>query len=600
MKLCILYQRGFLFATLGFVSFLSRDYFVQGQEASKLSYEDPDDGINMVSPRRQQASSIEDYDALKTFHFNQVKNVRGTVRAVQTDGSTVTHSSVGATYQQLYGAAASAGLELVSASESSTPVTRASVDNLVHDESSDSRAGSNNDNRGLRGHQSLTKCVGERKIVQCLDGVDESVCKAQLVAAGVEVVADMPKTEFFAICVDSLAEADLVGKLTAVARIDDDPQRFLHTASETANFVRGLADDSLPYGVDLIKAPEFWSQYGSRGEGVKVCIIDSGLRATHEDIRGIDPLTGSDDFVTPWHEDGVGHGTHVAGIIAAQSNSVGVVGVAPGVSLHIVRFFDAYGIPTYASDLITAMNACADAGANVINMSLGGPVFQSAESYTAYSLRSQGILLVASSGNDGDESNAASYPAEYPDVMSVAALNSKSEIAHFSTYNDLVDVAAPGVDVWSTYKSGDSSYFPMSGTSMAAPHVAAAAALLWSAFSSKSVDEIRSALEQSAIDKGACGKDPLFGHGLVDVMAAADYLERGEKISEISGCKSVEVILQTDDWGNETSYHISPKGSESEYVYRGGPYRYNSPNTYTDVFDLPEGCYVMVLKDRGT
>eukprot|EP00934_Nitzschia_sp_Nitz4_P006439 Nitzschia sp. Nitz4//scaffold32_size149145//87021//89535//NITZ4_002886-RA/size149145-processed-gene-0.128-mRNA-1//-1//CDS//3329548090//6429//frame0 len=479
-------------------------------------------------------------------------------------------------------------------SEAQTPVTHSSLNSTPHD----------GGNRRLRGgtvtqqRRAVQGCQGERKIVQCLDGVEEEECKAQLVAAGVEVVADMPKTEFFAVCVDSQAEANLVAQLTDVAAIEDDPVRSpsVVAGSEVKRHLQ--SSQETPYGVNLVKAPEFWSQYGTTGEGKKICIIDSGLRRTHQDLKDIDDLTGAtdSDLVTPWYEDGSSHGTHVAGTIAAQSNSVGVVGVAPGVAIHIVRVFDDYG-DFSASGLVEAMNDCADADADVITMSLGGAVYNYAEATMASRLANQGILLVAASGNGADYDNAVNYPAAYSSVMSVGALNEDSEIASFSTHNSNVDIAGPGVSVLSTTSDSDYSYAEYDGTSMATPHVSAVAALLWSEFPNKSASQIRTALEKSATDVGACGKDRLFGHGLVNIMAAADYLERGTTAPELSGCTSVAVSLLTDDYGSETTYIITPKGDGDNIVYRGGPYTDGYQATYTDNFQLEEGCYSLTVLD---
>lgn len=458
--------------------------------------------------------------------------------------------------------------------------------------------------RALRGNAQTTihrrtmqQCNGIKKIVQCKDDVEESVCKQQLVDAGVEVVADMPKTAFFAICVDSQIEANLVAQITNVEGVEDDPPRTLSYVPGSV-VQRMLQGQTIPYGVNLVNAPDFWDRYDKRGDGVKVCVIDTGLRTSHEDIEGISSLTGTNDndLVTPWDEDTGSHGTHVTGTIAAQDNSAGVIGVAPDAGIHVIRVFDDSG-QFSASSLVEAMNACGEAGAKIISMSLGGTSSNIAEQWAVNSLQNQGILLVAASGNDGNGANSVEYPAGYEAVMSVGALDESVQIASFSTHNTAVDIAGPGVAVLSTTANNDRSYAEYSGTSMATPHVAAVAALLWSQFPQASVEEIRTALQESASDSGACGKDRLFGHGLVDATAAADYLENGSSAPEQSGCIDVKVELLTDDWGAETSYVITPKSDGSDIAYRGGPYPNNQRSTYTDNIQLQDGCYNIELRD---
>lgn len=509
-----------------------------------------------------------------------------------------------------------AGAKTVYKSNTSTPVTHSSL-RSIH-QSAQTKAQSHKDTSGnKRGTRGLTvetfqrrtnekKCNGIKKIVQCKDGVAEEVCKKHLVDAGVEVVSDMLNTTFFSICVDTQSEVDLVAELTDVEGVEDDPPRTLSYIPGSEEVVRNLQSFSqvVPYGVDLVNAPEFWQRYGKRGAGVKVCVIDTGLRATHEDIKDLD-LSGStsNNLVSEWYEDGNSHGTHIIGTIAGVDNGVGVVGVAPDASIHVVRVFDDSGQFT-ASSLVVAMNACADADANIISMSLGGPVSTFAERTTVRQLQNSGILLVAASGNDANGVNLVEYPSGYEEVMSVGAVDEDFKIADFSTHNTEVDIAGPGVSVLSATAASDRSYSKLSGTSMATPHIAGVAALLWSRFPNSSVDDIRDALEQSARDFGACGKDRLFGNGMVDAVAAAEYLESGGSSAapELSGCINVSVELKTDDYGQETTYTITPSSggffNQNEgIVYRGGPYQNGRRATYADNIQLQDGCYDLVWLD---
>ncbi|WP_440055220.1 S8 family serine peptidase [Pseudoalteromonas sp. T1lg65] len=200
--------------------------------------------------------------------------------------------------------------------------------------------------------------------------------------------------------------------------------------------------------------------------GMKVCVIDSGLDQSNPDfIWG--NITGDNDSGTGnWYEHGGPHGTHVAGTIGAADNNLGVVGMAPGVAMHIIKVFNAAGWG-YSSDLAHAANLCAQAGANIINMSLGGGGSNSTESNAFESFRNAGGLVVAAAGNDGN--NVRSYPAGYPSVMMIGANDADNQIADFSQFPSCasgkgknatedehicVEVTAGGVDTLSTYPAG--------------------------------------------------------------------------------------------------------------------------------------------------
>ena len=150
--------------------------------------------------------------------------------------------------------------------------------------------------------QESAPCTGTRKIVQCKDNVSESVCKDDLIKSGVQVLSDMPKTVFFAVCVDSEADAAIVAALTNVEGIEDDPVRtFSVVEGSMARRHLQVCEQVTPYGIEMVKAPEFWSRYnGNQGAGVKVCVIDTGLDVSHEDIRDAD-VSGSDSkgLLTP-------------------------------------------------------------------------------------------------------------------------------------------------------------------------------------------------------------------------------------------------------------------------------------------------------------
>lgn len=254
-----------------------------------------------------------------------------------------------------------------------------------------------------------------------------------------------------------------------------------------------------------------------------ICIIDSGYEIVHPDLPkdaiNADPGQGSSASY-PYDRDGCAHGTHVAGTISAIDNDEGVLGVFPGASdMKIVRVFrdDCYW--QYSSRLLDAANYCQAAGAKIITMSLGGGGASTIEQATFDNLVDDGMLVIASAGNSG---NSIMYPAYYESIISVGATDVNDNIASWSTYNDQVDVSAPGVGVRST--TGTSGYSTYSGTSMAAPHVSGIAMLLWNRNPTCTNLQIRQALEATAEDRGDPGRDDKYGHGVIRFHAADAWL----------------------------------------------------------------------------
>jgi subtilisin family serine protease len=196
--------------------------------------------------------------------------------------------------------------------------------------------------------------------------------------------------------------------------------------------------------------------------------------------------------------------------------------VSPGdVSLYILKVFGDNCVWTYGSAIFDAALRCRNAGANIISMSLGGDAYSAFEEMVFGDLYEQdGILSIAAAGNGGVTNYF--YPASHDSVISVAAVDQNNVVTSFSRHNDQVELAAPGVNIYSTSNTG--GYTSKSGTSMAAPHVSAAAALVWSADLSRTNAEIRGALGDTALDLGAAGRDDFYGLGLVQAYDAYRYL----------------------------------------------------------------------------
>jgi serine protease len=207
-----------------------------------------------------------------------------------------------------------------------------------------------------------------------------------------------------------------------------------------------------PYGISMVQANLVPA--ASDASNAMVCVIDSGYTLDHPDLPGTTGTMPTGDSDTggagDWAIDNCGHGTHVAGTIAALNNDVGVVGVIPGgnLPLHIVKVFGDSCSWTYSSDLIAALNKCAAAGAKIVSMSLGGALPTTLEEAAFNDAYTNGVLPIAAAGNGGN--TAISYPAGYSSVMSVGAVAQDGVIAWFSQQNADVELVAPGVGVLST------------------------------------------------------------------------------------------------------------------------------------------------------
>lgn len=333
-----------------------------------------------------------------------------------------------------------------------------------------------------------------------------------------------------------------------VLLIEEDPVRELAHKGYTT------------YGVKMVQAPLVQDTASSNQ---KVCIIDTGYDARHEDLPSGANITGETLDTTGgsrslgnWFEDSYGHGTHVMGTITSLGNNIGYEGILPNgsVNIHHVKIIDHPGYwRVYGSDLIAAVDACKTAGATVVNMSIAGWNSSELEESAMQSAYDSGLLLVAASGNMGDSQYA--YPASYKSVVSVGAIDENKEAWMFTQHNSQIELVAPGVQVDSTLPNN--RYGKWDGTSTAAPHVSGVASLVWSHFPNCSSTRIREALTESALDLGVQGRDDTFGNGLVQAQAAMNWLETNG-CSEAKTCREVLASGQSTGSG---MYNLDFDGS---------------------------------------
>ncbi|GAA0504487.1 S8 family peptidase [Salinibacillus aidingensis] len=286
--------------------------------------------------------------------------------------------------------------------------------------------------------------------------------------------------------------------------------------------------EKIPYGVKTIDAPQVWGETNG-GAGNVVAVIDSGCQVDHPDLRGNIiggyNFTNDDQGDTSNYYDYAGHGTHVAGTIGAIDNETGVVGVAPNVNLLILKVVDKNGVGSY-ENLINAIEYATNwrgpmgEKVSAMNISLGGPE-DDPNLYSAIlkALR-KGIITVAAAGNYGDNratTDEILYPAAYKEVIQVGAVDPNLAIGPFSNSNIEVDFVAPGSNILSTFPI--STYARLTGTSMAAPHVTGAVALLYNAFNacdqSKIPGKVFDYLSRHARPLGF--RSTLEGNGLVQL-----------------------------------------------------------------------------------
>jgi thermitase len=264
-----------------------------------------------------------------------------------------------------------------------------------------------------------------------------------------------------------------------------------------------------------VKAPAAWD-YATGSSSITIAIVDSGVDYSHPELDG--KVIGGWDFVNGDADasDDNGHGTSVAGIAAAETNNtIGIAGVSWGARILPVKVLDWAGLGSY-EDLAAGIIYATDAGAAVINLSLGGSAPSELLKQAIDYATSAGVMVIAASGNSGTA--GVLYPARYSSVIAVSATDSGNQVASFSNYGPEVDIAAPGENIFST--NIDQGYATRTGTSMAAPMVSGAAAILLGLPGNNAPSLVRQQLLTTAVDIPPYGKDSYSGYGLLQIDKA--------------------------------------------------------------------------------
>ncbi|MBI4497226.1 MAG: peptidase S8 [Chloroflexi bacterium] len=371
-------------------------------------------------------------------------------------------------------------------------------------------------------------------IVQLRPGFETAQAAAVAETVGGTVHCRFADWDIYLVQVAPGSEAD------ALAQLQDHPWVASAQVDRVVR-VHGIPNDvrfMQQWALGKINAPAAWDISTGSSE-VIIAIVDSGIDLTHPDLQSkiVLPFNVANNSANAMDDNG--HGTHVAGIAAAASdNGTGVTGVAWGARIMPVKVVNDKGESTETL-IANGMKYAVDKGAQIINLSLGGPdpdiILQEAVNY-AYS---KGALVIASAGNcysEGTECdgkiNPPIYPAAYPHVLAVGGTDAQDGHASYSETGDYVDLVAPGGDPPGSTNPAQgilgtalrtkepSGYGVQSGTSQAAPHVSGVAALVWSVNPTLTNDQVAQVLTSTAADLGPPGQDPTFGAGRVNALAA--------------------------------------------------------------------------------
>lgn len=327
------------------------------------------------------------------------------------------------------------------------------------------------------------------------------------------ISADVPKESI-----------DIIVKSPNVEYVENDEKVFAHIPTGTCQEIQ-ILKQTIPWGINRIGS-RLVNAVGNTGKGIKIGILDTGIDYNHEDLKN--NYRGGYNFVENNNDpiDQNGHGSHVAGIVAAEDNDIGVVGVAPQAYLYSVKVlaFDSTGS---TSDIVSGLEWSVENGMQIINMSLGSEDDSISVSRAINNTYNAGILIVAAAGNSGNATGSGDnidYPASYSgEVISVGAIDINDQRAKFSSTGPKLELSAPGVNILSTLNGNKNKYGTLSGTSMSCPHVSGVAALIMSAEPGITNSRVRIIMQMTAqniMKGGGFSAKDWYGYGLVDAVRA--------------------------------------------------------------------------------
>ena len=303
----------------------------------------------------------------------------------------------------------------------------------------------------------------------------------------------------------------------------------------------------IDYGVRMVGAPLEWPE--TEGEGVRVGIIDTGVDADHPDIKGRirDGANFSGGSIMDI-EDNNGHGTHIAGIVAAERNGIGTVGVSPKADIYVAKAFDKDGKTDYPA-IEKSVRWLWDKNVDVINMSFSSQYTSARYRSLIWETHERGISIICAAGNEGElGENTIGYPANYAETVAVSAVDINKNIAEFSSRGRAAEICAAGKDIYSTYLNG--GYATLSGTSMACPIITGAVAILQAKGYARygrrlTPDEVRLLLNIYTENLGIRGRDRSYGYGIFSFgrIASEDYIYSNLKPNVKGGDIATALIL---------------------------------------------------------
>ncbi len=366
-------------------------------------------------------------------------------------------------------------------------------------------------------------------LVKFKDGTSEHQIKSTVKGQSSAVVGKVVDLDVLVLQVPQAAEAKVVLALSHNPNVEyAEPDYIAHTLT-TPNDPYFVNQWGLENANDAdIDAPSAWDF--TEGNSTLVAILDTGVSKSHPDVAS--QVTDRSNFSDSSTDDDLnGHGTHVGGIVAAlTNNATGVAGVCPSCKLMSVKVLNDNGAGAY-SWIANGITYAANHGAKVISMSLGGSQKSTTLENAVKYAWNHNVVVVAAAGNSGNPSKT--YPAAYTNAIAVAATNNQDQKAGFSEYGSWVDVAAPGVDIYSTWNDNSSTSNPQpvcdssvecykyaSGTSMATPMASGVAALIWSTGNYTTASEVRNRLEATADKIGGTGT--YWSSGRVNALNAVD------------------------------------------------------------------------------